>query len=271
MIPKKFREKCRKLRKRGFSLTKVIKITKLPKTTVYDQIKDISLPLKIREKLKKEGLKRLYKYTNQRKKKIIQHTKWNEDLIFIVAHFMFDGGLLKYSSVYYNRSEFQVMRLIRIVKKVFNLEAKIYSRRNNVIRVSFNSIEFSKYLKRKYRELISYLPKAKFEEKRIFLQCFFDDEGSIYYNGKIRRIRGYQHSMKILRLVKNLLNEFGIKSSINKSNTEIAFNRKENLIKFKEKINFSPDIFIIKRAREEQKLRFCSFERAQIRQGEYPL
>ena len=49
-------EKCRKLREKGFTLGEIIKAIGLPKTTVYDHIRDISLPAEVKERIQKENV-----------------------------------------------------------------------------------------------------------------------------------------------------------------------------------------------------------------------
>ncbi len=81
-------------------------------------------------------------------------------------------------------------------------------------------------------------------KKRIFLQAFFDDEGCAHWRKNKRIVRGFQKNLKILDLVKRLLEDFNIKTTIDKKYKEIIIGRKENLIKFQKEINFSPGIFI---------------------------
>lgn len=102
-------ERCRKLRKRGFTLWKIIKATGLPKTTVYDHIYDIPLPPEIKEKIKSEARKRINEYIRRERKRkcmpgrVVPKPKdWTPDLVFLVSHFMFDGEINKGSCVYSN-------------------------------------------------------------------------------------------------------------------------------------------------------------------------
>jgi len=55
-------EKCRVLRRKGFTLGEIIKAVKLPKTTIYDHICDIPLPIKVKERIKKKAIWRLRKF-----------------------------------------------------------------------------------------------------------------------------------------------------------------------------------------------------------------
>jgi len=66
----------------------------------------------------------------------------------------------------------------------------------------------------------------------------------VTFNKNNKKVRGYQYSKTILRLVKELLKDFEIESRIDKRNTEVTITGKENIIKFQKEINFSPDIYI---------------------------
>jgi len=47
------KEKCLILRNKGFTLGEIIAATKLPKTTIYYHIRNISLPQKVIERIEK--------------------------------------------------------------------------------------------------------------------------------------------------------------------------------------------------------------------------
>jgi DNA-binding NarL/FixJ family response regulator len=51
MTPKHKREQCQSLRQKGFSLNEIARITRLPKTTVQNQVRDIRLSLKARRRI----------------------------------------------------------------------------------------------------------------------------------------------------------------------------------------------------------------------------
>lgn len=84
-------EKCRTLRKRGFTLGEIIKATKFPKTTVYDHICDIPLPVEVKERIKREARRRINEYIRkyrkgkcfpERRVKISKAESWSPKLIF---------------------------------------------------------------------------------------------------------------------------------------------------------------------------------------------
>ena len=57
-------EKCRTLRKEGFTLGAIIKKTNLPKTTVYEYIREVPLSFEVKERIKREARKRINAFKN---------------------------------------------------------------------------------------------------------------------------------------------------------------------------------------------------------------
>jgi hypothetical protein len=244
-------KKCRSLRKKGFTLGQIMKATELPKVTIYNYIRDIPLPLKVKERLARENIQRLRKLARKRKGKCIpgrivpKPEHWSSELIFIVAHLMFDGEIGSHSCVYHNRNRALINRVRNSMKKVFDLGPYILvNKKTGVYRISYHYVELAAYISKKSKELKKYIQTAPLSEKGIFLKAFFDDEGCAYYWGNIRKVRGYQHNLKILKLVQKLLKDFDIESKIDKKYKEIVISRKENFIKFRDKINFSKGVYI---------------------------
>jgi len=252
MISKQKREQCRKLRKQGFSLGRIIKITKLPKTTVWDQIKNIKFNREARKYFQFNHKRNISRANRKRRGKcwkgrnILKPTRWSLELIYIISHFLFDGTTRRHYCAFYNTSNSQIKTMQKNMKGIFGLRSKVNIDRNRVRGIHYSNVELSEYVIKKTKELKQYIKKASLEQKRIFLKSFFDDEGCISWDGnyKRRRVRGYQHSRKILELILILLKDFNIESNINKRNTEILISRKENLVKFQKEINFSPGIYI---------------------------
>lgn len=244
-------EKCKKLRRRGFTLGKIIKSTGLPKTTVYNHIFEIPLPLEIKNKIIKENLRRLKKISSRRKGKcisgrvVLKPTAWTNELLFLVAHFMFDGEIQSHSCIYHNRNEALIDRVKLLMEKVFNLESReSINKETGVHRISYHYVELADYTREKAYELKKYIQTASLPEKKIFLRAFFDDEGCVNRSGRKRLVRGFQYDLRTLKLVQKLLKEFNIPSRIDEKYKELVISRKENLIKFRNKINFSKDIYI---------------------------
>lgn len=249
-------EKCRDLRKKGFTLGEIIKVTNLPKTTVYDHICDILLPVEIKERIKREARRRINEYIRKYRKgkclpgrrvKITKPESWSQKLLFLTAHFMFDGEIRSHYCVYHNRNKCLIDRVKSLMRQVFNLKPYDWlNKETGVYRISYYYVELADYIRNKTRELKNYIRTAPLSEKKIFLNAFFDDEGSVCYDRKRnkRQVRGYQHNLEILKIIQKLLNDFDIQNKIDEKYKEIVISRKPNLIKFRNKINFSKGVFI---------------------------
>jgi len=252
MIPKSKREQCRKLRKQGFSLGRIIKVAKLPKTTVWDQIGDIKLNKKAKKYFELNRDKNVLRANKKRKGKcwpgriVVKPSNWSPELIYVLSHFLFDGTIRRDCCEYYNQGIDQINKMRKNVNFLFKVDSKIYDCKNSVKKLRYSYVELGEYVIKKIKELKRYIKTASMKERKIFLRSFFDDEGCVSVEGnyKSRRIRGYQHSKEILKLIKKLLRDFDIKSRINKTNTEVCISRKINLIKFQKDIDFSPGIYI---------------------------
>lgn len=252
----KLKNDCRKLRREGWSLTDIAKLKKLPKTTVYEWIRNIKLSFIAQKRLWDnyvikiiEANKKKENFGFKRRKIRNKPWYWSKDLIIIASHFSFDGEITKGSCIYSNRSKSQINRMQKLMKDNFDLSPLILARSDGVFRISYHYIDLAEYMKKKAEDLLSYISTTSKNKKRVFLQAFFDDEGCISCDGgysgfRRRRIRGYQHSKEILELIKNLLKEFGIEGRIDKRYTEICISRRPNLIRFQKEINFSSGIYI---------------------------
>ena len=244
-------ERCRYLRRKGFTLGDVIKATKLSKTTVFDHIQDIPLSVERKREIQEDSIKRITEFSKKRKGKCIpgrvvpKPEGWTKELISLVAHFMFDGDIQTHSCIYHNRNMSLINRVSALMKKVFNLRPYNWLNKDTgVHRISYHYVELADYMREKARKLKKYIKIASLPEKKIFLGAFFDDEGSIKWRRNQRLVRGFQYNLEILNLIKNLLKDFNIQSQIDKKYKEIVISRKPNLIKFQKQINFSKGIYI---------------------------
>lgn len=113
-----------------------------------------------------------------------------------------------------------------------------------MMRDTYFSRSLVKFINRKKKEIVNYIKNGPKEYKQCFLNAFFDDEGSVRFDRKHgnRKVRGFQDSIELLKLIKKLLLEFEIKSRIEGKN-EIVISDKKSIIKFQKEINFSPKIF----------------------------
>lgn len=239
-------EKSRNLRKRGFTLGEIVKKIGLPKTTVYDHIRDIPLPVEVKERIKRENIQRLKKIRHVQRRKVFKPKIWSDELIFLVSHFMFDGEIRDNNGcVYQNRNMVLINQVRNLMKEIFRLKPinRFYPE-TGVHRISYFYVNLANYIKKKSQKLKRYIKNTSLSEKKIFLRAFYDDEGCVYFWRNSRKVRGYQHDLEILKLVQEILKDFAVDSQIDEKYKEIVISRKENLIKFRNKINFSKGVFI---------------------------
>lgn len=243
--------KCRSLRASGFSLKEIINATNLPKTTIFGHISDIVLSSEMKRRIHQSQTEKTIARNSARKGKcwagreIIFPQEWSNSLLFLTAHFIFDGAINYGNCVYQNRSEVLILRVEDLMNEVFGLKPyRYFFHDTGVHRIAFYNVELANYFKDKALWLMASINNLSISEKRIFLQAFFDDEGCAHWRKFKRIVRGFQKDLKILELVEQLLKDFNIQSTIDKKYKEIIISKKENLIKFQKEINFSQGIFI---------------------------
>jgi len=142
-------EKCKRMRKNGFTLGEIVDRTGLPKTTIYDHIQGIPLCFKLQEKLERikgENSRALLEFNIKERKgwrrKVVSRVKgWSPELICLVAHFMFDGEIRnKNGCVYNNRNIALINRVENFMKEIFSLDPIaafcLYIQGNNATPVS---------------------------------------------------------------------------------------------------------------------------------------
>ena len=166
-------------------------------------------------------------------------------MVFLVSHLMFDGEIMKKKCVYTNGSEVLVNRVQEHLGKICSRRPHVLHRRG-LITIRYGNSVLADFLYQKSKELVGNIDNLPPELQRAFLRSFFDDEGCISYeiSRKERRVRGYQQDLEILYLIQKLLRNFGIESVIREKSGEIVVSRRENLIRFREQINFSPGVYI---------------------------
>lgn len=246
-------EKCRSLRREGFTVREINRAIKLSVGTVYNYIRDIPISLKLKEKIILKQIKntqRLVEFNIKiRKGKCIpgrvvpKPRGWTKELISLVAHFILDGEIQTHSCIYNNRNVALIDSVKFLMKKMFNLQPYDWlNKKTGVHRISYHYVELADYMREKAQELKKYIRTASLPEKKTFLKAFFDDEGSVHFDKKL--VRGFQHNLEILKLIQDLLKDFDIKSKIDNKYQEIIVSRKANIIKFRDEINFSKKVFI---------------------------
>jgi intein-encoded DNA endonuclease-like protein len=130
------------------------------------------------------------------------------------------------------------------METVYPFPPKKYESLPGVFKLGYHNVELGSFFRSKARGLLKDIQRMEKERQRIFLRAFFDDEGSVYFIGKRRAIRGYQHNSKILNLIHHLLKNFNIESKVDKKYNEITVTRKENIECFAREINFAVGVYI---------------------------
>ena len=245
-----FKERCIKLRQSDHTILEISRITGRPKSSVYFHIKNIPLSLEKQRSIKTNYALRISAFSTARKGKSVRKfkkiTKWNEDLVNLISHFIFDGEIKHSGCVYNNRNQALLDRVEISMKHLYEFKPIKYTNPlTGVKRISYFNVALSIYFKKKSLELLKKIAHLPRPLKRAFLMAFFDDEGCVDFRKQkhMRRVRGYQKNVDILVLVKKILNEFDIFSMIHKPN-EIVMTGKTNLEKFQKEIGFSPGVCI---------------------------
>ena len=245
-----FAQQCISLRKRDYSLLDIVRITGRPKASVYPYIKNIPLSEKKLEAIRKKNNAHLQKVAASRRGKSGRNFKkfsaWTENMALLVSHLTFDGEISRSTCSYNNRNRTLLQRVEQLMKEIYIFEPNRYENKlTGVHRISYHNVALASYLKEKSKKLLEEAPRLASGPKREILRAFFDDEGCMDFRPlrNLRQIRGYQKDTRVLHTISSLLSDFGIKSSVQKPN-EVVISRKENLLKFKKEINFSPGVFI---------------------------
>lgn len=244
-----FREQCIALRKKGYSLTEIVKITGRAKSSVHTHIKDIPLSEERRRQIRVASGNRIRIFALARKGKSARSftpfDEWNSDTVSLVAHLVFDGSINPGGGcIYNNRSSSLILDVERCMRIVYDFEPTRYiNQLTGVSRISYHNVALGSYMKQKATKLLYDAHKLPIDLKREFIRAFFDDEGCMDYRpeGNKRSVRGYQKDTRILALIQRLLRYFNIESRIILPN-EVVIVGKENLIRFEKEINFSDGV-----------------------------
>jgi len=245
-----FKEQCIDLRKKGYSIIEIMKVTGRAKSSIHTHIKDIPLSEERLKEIKEASGKRIRKFAIARRGKSERPFRpvvdWSADTVLLVAHLLFDGEIVRTRCVYNNRSEVLIERVATLMCVLYDFEPKRYlNQLTGVHRISYHNVMLGAYLEKKSVELLRIIKGMPLELKREFIRAFFDDEGCMDYRPKEnkRSIRGYQKDVRVLEIIQSLLDDFNITSRIVLPN-EVIIVGKENLMKFEWEINFSPGIYM---------------------------
>lgn len=246
-----FKKQCILLRKKGHTLSEIVQITKRSKSSVYGHIRNIPLSVARLSNIRKASGERIRKFALARKGKSARQFKkfeeWRPEMVSLVAHLLFDGGIYPNSGcTYNNRSRALIHHVEKCMHFVYDFEPTRYTNPlTGVLRISYHNVALAGYMKNKVREFQQQARRLPQGLKSEFLRAFFDDEGCIDYRPMENRrsIRGYQKDIRILKLTQALLADLDINARIVKPN-EVVIVGRENLIKFENEINFSSGVYI---------------------------
>lgn len=252
MTSQEFKQKCIELRNQNFTLGEMVKILGRPKTTIFFHISNLPRSKILQEKIsaissKYAKLNHSRGLTPQKGKSALgrkykEFAKWTPDLVNLVAHALFDGEIKYGGVIYNNRCKILIDGFESKMKLVYNFEPKFYLNKDGVRRISYYNVELGSYFKSKKDKLLIEIITLPREFQREFLRAFFDDEGSVDFRGKERRVKGYQYTDGILFLVQALLKNFEIISRVSTRFHELIISRRENIEKFAKEINFTKGI-----------------------------
>lgn len=247
---KSFKERCIELRKQDKSISEIMEITGRPKTSVYQHIKDLPLSALRVQKYRARAARHIRKFAIARKGKsnrlFAYFDTWTPGRVLLVAHLMFDGEIMRKRCVYHNRSIALISRVEALMGDLYEYAPARYQDSVTGVRsIGYHNVELSAYLHTKAQELLRVIGTISIDMKREFVRAFFDDEGYIDFlpARNRRRIRGYQKNMRILKLIRQLLDDLGVQSRVVLPN-EVQIVGKGNLERFEQEINFSPGIYM---------------------------
>jgi len=239
------------MRNNGFTLGEIMERTGLSKTTIFYHIQSIPKSDILIQKLRLIILSKQRILSEQRRGKstktylFIKPQIWTVEFVNLIAHFLFDGRITRTSCIYYSRNSVLRDMITEKMERIISIkDYKVYDSSGGVKRVCYFHVEVASFIRQKASELLKYIVSAPDSHKISFLQAFFDDEGCITFTDKKRLIRGYQHSLPILRLIKKLLADFYIESRIDEKYYELYISKRHNLLKFQKLINFTPEVCI---------------------------
>lgn len=247
---KSFKERCVELRKQDKSIDEIMKITGRPKSSVYQHIKDIPLSSARLRSGREATIKRLNQYSLKRKGKSVRtfrtFSEWSPNTVLLVAHLLFDGSFAQRGCDYNNRSEALVNQVERSMFALYEYAPRYwFNPLTGVHRISYYNVALRTYLGDKAKALLKDIRTLSPECKNAFLKAFFDDEGCMDFRPATnhRSVRGYQKNVSVLTTVQSLLHDLGIESRVVLPN-EVQIVGKDNLVRFEQKVNFSPGIYM---------------------------
>ncbi len=183
--------------------------------------------------------------------------KITKEKIWLIGHCIFDGSVIDKKShhviAYTNKSQYLINQFKKNMLRVYHLKpTDLRKRDNNVYVIRYCSIAAVKDINPLIKgEIPEFIMNSSKEYKIIFLKTFWDDEGAIHF-GITQSKRSYFHinlnieafceNNKIREQLIKLHNDIEI--PIINYGKKIRISHKENIIKFKKYLGFSPKIYL---------------------------
>lgn len=178
--------------------------------------------------------------------------------IRLLAHSLFDGYMLDKNYVvgYCNTSKILMNQFIQDMMTVYKLKyGNLIIRKPSgyIVRYFSKAVikDLKRYLKFKdeYEELTKEIMGIPYNWKVEFLRAFWDDEGMVAfkehkdrlgYTHVSRYLEAYQKNLELLKQIKVLHEEIGLKTKINRNKIKIS--TLNNLVFFRDNIGFTPGV-----------------------------
>ena len=154
---KTFKERCIELRKQDKSIIEIMRITGRAKSSIHTHIKDIPLSDNRIKQYKTAAGNRIKKFALARKGKSVRpfksFEKWNEEMVSLVAHLLFDGGIYpRNGCAYSNRSDVLRQQVEEHMRIVYEFEPVRYQDLvTGVRRISYYNVALAIHMKKKVR------------------------------------------------------------------------------------------------------------------------
>lgn len=242
------KERCRRLRRRGYSIGHIASELKLSESTVHWHVKDIVLTVDQRERLRRQK-RMLMAHVNARRRGrplhpvVFNRPAWSKDLVHLIAHLSFDGRVDRYGCYYYSRNYAQVSHVKEALEALLEIAPKLRQRSNGMWVVSYCNVAVADWLHQRESELLGVI-RSRPAWRLQWLQSFFDDEGHMHYVRSHRRVRASQKDRSVLRLAKSFLEEIGMRCRVDHKARAVEVTGRHNLEAFRRHINFSNGLCI---------------------------
>ena len=260
------KQRCRKLRARGFSIGEIAHRIHVSESTVHWHVKDINLTSIQVERIRQRKRILMQRINAKRRGKpvlpvVFCRPRWSLALVHLIAHLTFDGRIDRYSCHYYSRSHSEALHVKFALQRLLHVTPTMRLKVNGIWIVSYYNVEVAAWLLNKEQELLQKVSRHGIWQV-VWLKALFDDEGHVHISKGIRRVRASQDNPVVLNRARKFLKAIGIRSRIDHRARAIEIAGRNNLFLFQQHINFSPGLTI--NARRKNGLWSDPFKKRQL-------